>query len=80
MTTSSPNNATTVSMSWGQFEFEGKQSYDSYFCNIMNGAGQPVTYFAGSGDNNRPLYPAASPCVIAVVGTVLTLSSVVRVN
>jgi subtilase family serine protease len=72
--TSSPYNATTVSMSWGEGEFNGEQAYDSYFCNIVNGAGQPVTYFASSGDGGHGvIYPSASPCVIAVGGTTLTL-------
>ena len=72
--TSAPYNATTVSMSWGEGEFQGEQSNDVYFCNILNGAGQPVTYFASSGDGGHgTIYPSASPCVIAVGGTTLTL-------
>ncbi len=72
---SAPYNATTVSMSWGGGEFSGEQAYDSYFCNIVNGAGQPVTFFASSGDGGHGvIYPSASPCVIAVGGTTLTLA------
>ncbi len=72
---SAPYNATTVSMSWGGSEFDGEQSYDSYFCNISNANGA-VTFFASSGDGGHgTIYPSASPCVIAVGGTTLTLSS-----
>ena len=71
---SAPYNATVVSMSWGHLEFSSEQSYDSYFCNIVAGSGQPVTFVAASGDiGNHPLYPAASPCVIAAGGTTLAL-------
>jgi len=73
---SKPYNATVISMSWGGSEFQGEQSYDSYFCNIVNGNGQPVTFFASSGDGGHgTIYPSASPCVIAVGGTTLTLST-----
>ena len=72
---SSPYNATVISMSWGLPEIGGEQSYDSYFCNIVAGNGQPVTFFAASGDaGHHVLYPSASPCVIAVGGTTLTLA------
>ena len=71
---SAPYNATVISMSWGESEFQGEQSNDSYFCNIVNGKGQPVTFFASSGDGGHgTIYPSASPCVIAVGGTTLTL-------
>jgi subtilase family serine protease len=71
---SAPYNATVVSMSWGEPEFSGEQSFDSYLCNIVNGNGQPVTFFTSSGDGGHGAnYPAASPCVIAVGGTTLTL-------
>jgi len=69
-----PYNATVISMSWGEGEFNGEQSNDSYFCDIVNGNGQPVTFFASSGDGGHgTIYPSASPCVIAVGGTTLTL-------
>jgi subtilase family serine protease len=72
---SSPYNATVISMSWGTPEVSGEQSYDSYFCNIVTGNGQPVTFVAASGDApHHVLYPSASPCVIAVGGTILTLA------
>jgi subtilase family serine protease len=38
---SAPNNATAISMSWGFNEFSTETDDDSYFCNIVNGAGQP---------------------------------------
>jgi subtilase family serine protease len=75
---SAPYNATVVSMSWSGGEFSGEQTYDSYFCNITAGNGQPVTFFASSGDGGHgggTGYPAASPCVIAVGGTNLILST-----
>jgi len=72
---SAPYNATVISMSWGEGEFNGEQANDSYFCNIVNGNGQPVTFFASSGDGGHgTIYPAASPCVIAVGGTLLVLA------
>ncbi|MGO9516607.1 MAG: S8 family serine peptidase [Candidatus Korobacteraceae bacterium] len=77
--TSAPYNATVVSMSWGYHEFQGEQALDSYFCNIFNTNGA-VTFVAASGDLGHqqvPYYPSASPCVIAVGGTTLTLSTAV---
>ena len=72
---SSPYNATVVSMSWGYPDFSGEQQYDRYFCNIVAGNGQPVTFLAAAGDAaHHVLYPSASPCVIAVGGTTLTLA------
>jgi subtilase family serine protease len=72
---SAPYNATTISMSWGEGEFQGEQAADVYFCNIVNGAGQPVTFFASSGDGGHgTIYPSASPCVIAVGGTTLVIA------
>lgn len=71
---SSPNNATVVSMSFGSPDFIGEQQYDSYFCNIVAGNGQPVTFVASSGDaGHHPEYPSTSPCVIAAGGTILAL-------
>ena len=74
---SPPYNATVISMSFGYLEFSGETGDDSYFCNIVNGNGQPVTFVAASGDGgHHPIYPAASRCVIAAGGTTLTLSTV----
>ncbi len=68
--------ATVVSMSWGGGEFSGEQQSDSYFCNITNEDGKPVTFFASTGDGGHGTeYPSVSPCVIAVGGTVLALRS-----
>jgi subtilase family serine protease len=69
-----PYNASVVSMSWGGGESPGEQQYDSYFCNIVNGAGQPVTNVAATGDGGHGTsYPSTSPCVVAVGGTELIL-------
>jgi subtilase family serine protease len=73
---SAPYNATVVSMSWGEGEFSGELQDDSFFCNITNGNGLPVTFFASSGDGGHGTgYPAASPCVISVGGTTLALTT-----
>src|SRR5271167_1032794 len=72
---SAPYNATVISMSWGGGEDPTELESDSYFCNIVNGNGQPVTFFASSGDGGHGvIYPSASSCVIAVGGTTLTLA------
>jgi subtilase family serine protease len=69
-------NANVISMSWGGVEFQGEQSFDSFFCNIVAGNGQPVTFLASSGDGGHgTIYPSTSPCVIAVGGTSLTLAT-----
>jgi subtilase family serine protease len=74
--TAAPYNATVVSMSWGEGEFSGELADDSYFCNILNGNGQPVTFVAASGDGGHgTIYPSASPCVVAAGGTSLVLST-----
>jgi subtilase family serine protease len=71
-----PYNASVVSMSWGGSEFTGENSYDSYFCNITNGAGQPVTFVAATGDGGHgTIYPSTSPCVLAAGGTTLGIST-----
>jgi hypothetical protein len=64
------SHANVVSMSWGGGEFSGESSYDSYFSH----AG--VAFVASSGDYGAPIsWPAASPNVLAVGGTALTLGS-----
>jgi subtilase family serine protease len=74
--TQSPYNASVVSMSWGGGEFSGEQGSDSYFCNITNSLGQPVTFVAATGDGGHGvIYPSASPCVVAAGGTTLALAS-----
>lgn len=70
------HHATVVSMSWGGGEFSGEQQSDSFFCNITNQDGKPVTFVASTGDGGHGTeYPSVSPCVIAVGGTVLALAS-----
>jgi subtilase family serine protease len=71
-----PYNATVVSMSWGGGEFSGEQQSDSFFCNVVNGNGLPVTFVASTGDGGHGTeYPSVSPCVVAVGGTTLALQS-----
>jgi kumamolisin len=58
-----------VSMSWGGSETSSETSDDSFFT-------QPgVTYFASSGDTPGTEYPATSPNVVAVGGTVINRNS-----
>lgn len=62
--------ATVVSMSWGGSEFAGETDFDSYF------TASGVTFTTASGDSgNGTSYPSASPNVLAVGGTTLSLSS-----
>jgi subtilase family serine protease len=66
------NGASVVSMSWSEAEISSETSLDSYF------QAQHVTFVAASGDGGRAAgtqYPAASPYVVAVGGTSLTISS-----
>lgn len=61
--------AHVVSMSWGGAEFASEASYDGHFSH----AG--VAFVASSGDNGSGVnWPAASPYVLAVGGTTLTLT------
>jgi len=67
--------ATEISNSWASFEFQGETSFDADF----DHPGIPITFASGDWgyDNDEydagvPSYPAASPDVIAVGGTVLT--------
>ena len=58
-----------ISMSWGGAEFPEEVSLDSHFTSV---SGAP--FFASSGDNGTGAsWPAASPRVIAVGGTTLSL-------
>jgi len=62
-----------VSMSWGGGEFSGENSYDSDFTTPAGHTGE--AFFVSSGDDGAPIsYPAASPNVVSVGGTTLTLS------
>lgn len=64
------NGASVVSMSWTAGEWSGEINSDKNF--VSNG----VTYLAASGDAGTGVaYPAASPDVIGVGGTSLTLAS-----
>lgn len=59
-----------MSLSWGGPEFAGEWAFDRHFA-------QPgVTFVAAAGDGGSgPLYPAASPLVLAVGGTSLPLDA-----
>ncbi|MFI5454361.1 MAG: hypothetical protein ACHRXM_02825 [Isosphaerales bacterium] len=63
-----------VSMSWGSSEFSSESSYDSHF---TTPAGHPgVTFVASSGDSGGVVeWPAASPNVLSVGGTTLSVNS-----
>lgn len=59
-----------VTMSWGSTEFVGETAYDASFTAAPN-----VSFFAASGDSaSAVLYPSASPDVVSVGGTVLTVT------
>jgi hypothetical protein len=61
-------NVTVVSMSWGTDEFPTETQYDDFF------ARPGITFVAASGDNGTPpIWPAVSPGVVAVGGTLLQL-------
>ena len=63
-------------MSWGASEFVGETNYDTLFTTPAGHTN--VTYVAASGDSGAwsgVTYPSASPNVLAVGGTTLTLSS-----
>ncbi len=65
-----------VSMSWGSSEFLGETSYDSLFTTPSGHTG--ITFVAASGDSGAAggvTYPSASPNVLAVGGTKLSLSA-----
>jgi subtilase family serine protease len=62
--------ASVVSMSWMAGEFQGENSLDNHF------ASNGVTFLAASGDTGTGVaYPAASPNVIGVGGTSLSLNA-----
>jgi hypothetical protein len=64
------NGARIVSMSWGGGDFSGEAGYDSHF----NHSG--VTYIASAGDTGGVVeYPAASPYVLSVGGTSLSIDT-----
>ena len=60
-----------VNMSWGGTEFVGESTFDSTFTSYPG-----VSFFAASGDKSKQVsYPSASPDVISVGGTTLTVTS-----
>ncbi|MGA2498143.1 MAG: S53 family peptidase [Tepidisphaeraceae bacterium] len=70
-----------VSMSWGQSEFRGETSYDSYFTTPSghiggSGIAGGVAFVTASGDSGAGAeWPAVSPNVIGVGGTTLKTDS-----
>jgi hypothetical protein len=63
-----------VSMSFGGGEFSGETSYDSTFTTPSGHQG--VSFVASAGDSGAPAqYPSASPNVLSVGGTSLTIDS-----
>jgi subtilase family serine protease len=64
-----------VSMSWGGQEFADETKLESHFASTTTG-GSHVTFFASSGDDGAGVnWPAASPSVVGVGGTTLTLKA-----
>jgi len=63
--------ASAISMSWGGAEFPEEVSLDSHFKSVSN-----APFFASSGDNGAGAsWPAASPSVIGVGGTTVSLKT-----
>ncbi len=63
-----------VSMSWGSSEWSGETAYDSTFTTPSGHTG--VAFVASTGDDGAGVeWPAASPNVLAVGGTSLTITS-----
>jgi subtilase family serine protease len=65
-----------ISMSWGSSEFSGETSYDKYFTTPSGHIG--ITFVAASGDEGASggaEWPAASPKVLSVGGTTLSLTN-----
>jgi len=62
--------ANIVSMSWGSNEFSFESLYDKYF-NINKN----IVFIASSGDSPGVMYPSASPYVLSVGGTNLTIKN-----
>ncbi|HEV3021617.1 MAG TPA: S53 family peptidase [Pirellulales bacterium] len=62
-----------VSMSWGSSEFFGQTQYDSHFTTPAGHT--PIVFVASAGDSGAGAeWPAASPNVVAVGGTSLSIS------
>ena len=62
-----------ISMSWGFSERSSELSYDPYFTTPAGHTG--ITFIASSGDYGFSWYPSASPNVLSVGGTSLSLTS-----
>lgn len=63
------NHATVISCSWGAAEYNGEQSLDYIFQNST------VPVVVASGDGGAGVnYPAASPYVLSVGGTTISLN------
>jgi Subtilase family len=62
-----------ISMSWGFIERSRELSYDRYFNTAAGHTG--ITFIASSGDYGFSWYPSASPNVLSVGGTSLSLTS-----
>ena len=62
-----------ISMSWGFIERSSELSYDRYFTTPAGRQG--ITFIASSGDYGFSWYPSASPNVLSVGGTSLSLTS-----
>ncbi len=62
-----------ISMSWGFIERSSELSYDRYFTTPAGHTG--ITFIASSGDYGFSWYPSASPNVLSVGGTSLSLTS-----
>jgi hypothetical protein len=74
MTAANTPGVSVVSMSWGGPEFSYESAEDSSFSTPSGHPG--VTFLASTGDSGAPAeYPAYSPNVIAVGGTVLDTDS-----
>jgi hypothetical protein len=67
------NGVVAISMSWGYNEMPNESSYDKDFTTPAGHAG--ITFIASSGDLGYSEYPAASPNVLSVGGTSLSLTS-----
>ncbi len=63
-----------ITMSWGGAEFSGEQTLDSTFTTPAGHVG--ITFLASTGDSGAGAqWPAASPNVVAVGGTSLTVNT-----
>ena len=73
-TAASYGGVSVVSMSFGASEYGGENGSDSTF--LTPGGHQGVTFLASTGDDGAGVeYPAASPDVVAVGGTSLTINA-----